>query len=67
MYNAKEQQLRRKLSKLGYGLHKDRRFDGYLITILSINGVAAGGDFPLSLEEVEEWVNEAIAEQKELP
>ena len=69
MYSTKEQQLRRKLARLGYGLHKDRRYryiDGYMIIMLRYNVIAAGGDFPLTLEEVEEWTREAIAEQEEL-
>ena len=55
MYTTQEQRLRRKLDKLGYSLHKWR--NGYYIADVRINGVVAGGgDSPLTVQEVEDWL-----------
>ncbi len=54
------------MQKAGYALHKSPRavspdnFGGYMIISLSLdsNSVAAGSHYELSLEDVQEWVNE---------
>ena len=54
---SQERELRRVLQKAGYALHKSPRavspdnFGGYMI-------IAAGSRYELSLEDVQEWVNE---------
>lgn len=66
MYTQKalEQSLRRKLMKAGYTMHKSRRclsldnMGGYMIVDLYGNYVVAGNRFDLSLEEVQDWINE---------
>lgn len=66
MYTQKalEQSLRRKLMKAGYAMHKSRRclspdnIGGYMIVDLYRNYVVAGNRFDLSLEEVQDWINE---------
>lgn len=63
---SQERELRRVLKKAGYALHKSPRavspdnFGGYMIISLSLdsNSVAAGSRYELSLEDVQEWVNE---------
>ena len=61
---SQERELRRVLQKAGYALHKSPRavspdnFGGYMIISLDSNSVAAGSRYELSLEDVEEWVNE---------
>lgn len=52
------------LQKAGYALHKSPRavspdnFGGYMIISLDSNSVAVGSRYELSLEDVQEWVNE---------
>ena len=54
-------QLRRILNNNGYSLIKrDRGEDSWMIVNTSINGVAAGGDHGLTLDEVHEWIKEMI-------
>mgnify|MGYP007096756443 FL=1 len=61
---SQERELRRVLKKAGYALHKSPRvvfpdnFGGYMIISLDSNSVAAGSRYELSLEDVQEWVNE---------
>lgn len=61
---SQERELRRVLQKAGYVLHKSPRavspdnFGGYMIISLDNNSVAAGSRYELSLEAVQEWVNE---------
>ena len=61
---SQERELRRVLNKAGYALHKSPRvispdnFGGYMIISLESNSVAAGSRYELSLEDVQEWVNE---------
>ncbi len=61
---SQERELRRVLQKAGYALHKSPRavspdnFGGYMIISLDSNSVAAGSRYELSLEDVQEWVNE---------
>lgn len=61
---SQERELRRVLKKAGYALHKSPRvvspddFGGYMIISLESNSVAAGSRYELSLEDVQEWVNE---------
>ena len=55
-------QLRRILHNNGYSLVKrDRGQDSWMIVISSINGVAAGGDYGLTLDDVREWVNDMVS------
>lgn len=52
-------QLRRILNNNGYSLvKKDKGQDSWMIVIPSINGVAAGGDYGLTLDDVREWVDD---------
>ena len=54
-------QLRRILNDNGYSLIKrDRGEDSWMIVITSINGVAAGGDSGLTLDEVRDWMKEML-------
>ena len=62
MENVTERQLRARLRKAGYTLHKSRvknirsnNLGGYMIVHTRINGVVAGGHFELSLDGVREW------------
>lgn len=62
---AKEQQLRRALNKIGYGLHKSRTnrvhaddLGGYMIYDLATNAVVAGARFELELDEVADFVKQ---------
>ena len=61
---SQERELRRVLKKAGYALHKSPRvvspdnFGGDMIISLESNSVAAGSRYELSLEDVQEWVNE---------
>ena len=61
---SQERELRRVLKEAGYALHKSPRavspdnFGGYMIISLDSNSVAAGSRYELSLEDVQEWVNE---------
>ena len=61
---SQERELRRVLKKAGYALHKSPRvvfpdnFGVYMIISLESNSVAAGSRYELSLEDVQEWVNE---------
>lgn len=59
-----EQRLRRALAKKGYKLHKSRarhwsldNQQGYMIVNMN-NAVMAGGNYNLSLEDVEDFLNE---------
>lgn len=58
----KEQMLRRALYKAGYQLHKSRKaispdnLGGYMISDYRINGVVAGSNFNLDLEDVGQFV-----------
>ena len=61
---SQERELRRVLKEAGYALHKSPwavspdNFGGYMIISLDSNSVAAGSRYELSLEDVQEWVNE---------
>ena len=61
---SQERELRRVLQKAGYALRKSPRavspdnFGGYMIISLDSNSVAVGSRYELSLEDVQEWVNE---------
>lgn len=65
--NTMERKLRRTLNKAGYALHRSRRKvlsyhdqGGYMIVDTSINGVAAGPNYDLSLEGVAEWAKHLV-------
>ena len=59
-------QLRRILNNNGYSLFKrDKGEDSWMIVISSINGVAAGGDYGLTLDEVREWVKDMFSNTPE--
>lgn len=54
-------QLRRILNDNGYSLIKrDRGEDSWMIVKADINGVAAGGDSGLTLDEVRDWMKEML-------
>lgn len=54
-------QLRRILNNNGYSLIKrERGEDSWMIVNTNINGVVAGGDNGLTLDEVQEWIKEMI-------
>lgn len=61
---SQERKLRLILQKAGYALQKSPRavspdnFGGYMIISLESNSVAAGSRYELSLEDVQEWINE---------
>lgn len=55
--------IRRRLYSLGYQLFKDRSRNwslhhqgGYMIVDYHINGVVAGADYDLSLDDVIDWL-----------
>lgn len=55
-------QLRRILNNNGYSLlKKDKGKDSWMIVITDINGVAAGGDYGLTLDDVREWINNMLS------
>ena len=65
MENVTERQLRARLRKAGYILHKSRvrnthyyNCGGYMIVLASINGVVAGSRFELTLDDVREWAED---------
>ena len=58
MYTREEQRIRRKLGKIGYSLHKWN--GGYMIVLDKYNGAVAGADFPLTLEEAEDWMDRLL-------
>lgn len=60
---VRENRLRRAASRQGLGLQKSRRRDpraldygGYWLFDISTNGLVAGGEWGMSLDEVEEWL-----------
>ena len=61
---SRENKLRRALYKADCLMRKSRadisidNFGGYMIISLDSNSVAAGSRYELSLEDVQEWVNE---------
>jgi len=65
MTTQSEIQLRRKLIREGYLLHKGKKskknpdgLSGYMIFDTKNNAVAAGSRYELSLNDVEEFLNE---------
>ena len=65
---AREQRIRRRLAKLDMVLHKSRgrisldNFGGYMICDIHDNAVIDGSRFDLSLNDVEDFLDEAEAE-----
>ena len=66
MTKKREDKARRLLQKMGLALRKSRAgswsYDdqqGYMIADISTNAVVQGGRFELSLEDVEEFINQA--------
>lgn len=54
-------QIRRTLNNNGYSLVKrDRGEDSWMIVKANINGVAAGGDNGMTLDEVRDWMKEML-------
>lgn len=65
MGDVRENRLRRQATRLGYMIRKSRgklwSIDnqmGYLIVDASLNATVAGGKYDLSLDDVEEWLND---------
>jgi cobalamin biosynthesis Co2+ chelatase CbiK len=64
----REVRLRAKAMRLGYALQKSRRAlsadnqGGYRIVIAQDRSVVAGGDFDMSLDEVEDYLKKAESE-----
>ena len=60
----REQRLRRALYKAGYALHKSRSRNyhlddlcGYMIVLMSVNGVVAGSRYELDLDDVQHFLD----------
>lgn len=57
----RETNARRKLARRGYALRKSKTAkdcDGYMIVDIKSNAVAAGGQHDLSIDEVEQFIED---------
>lgn len=67
-----EQQIRNRLKKLGYSLHKDRaktisgyHLGGYNVIDNETNAAVQGGNYSWSLEDIENWLKSFTEDLKD--